>query len=84
MIILMRSAAPGEDLDRVVREAEAAGLRAQVVEASSRPAVVLSGGDPVDPARFESLPGVAQVVSGAAPWRLTSREARPEEAGSST
>ena len=78
MIILMRSAAPGEDLDRVVREAEAAGLRAQVVEASSRPAVVLSGGDPVDPARFESLPGVAQVVSGAAPWRLTSREARPE------
>ena len=78
MIILMRSAAPGEDLDRVVREAEAAGLRAQVVEASSRPAVVLSGGDPVDPARFESLPGVAQVVPGAAPWRLTSREARPE------
>lgn len=78
MIILMKSAAPGEDLDRVVREAEAAGLRAQVVEASGRPAVVLSGGDPVDPARFESLPGVAQVVPGAAPWRLTSREARPE------
>jgi len=78
MIILMRSAAPGEDLDRVVREAEAAGLRAQVVEASGRPAVVLSGGDPVDPARFESLPGVAQVVPGATPWRLTSREARPE------
>ena len=78
MIILMRSAAPGEDLDRVVREAEAAGLRAQVVEASSRPAVVLSGGDPVDPARFECLPGVAQVVPGAAPWRLSSREARPE------
>lgn len=78
MIILMRSTAPGEDLDRVVREAEAAGLRAQVVEASGRPAVVLSGGDPVDPARFESLPGVVQVVPGAAPWRLAAREARPE------
>jgi 3-deoxy-7-phosphoheptulonate synthase len=77
MIILMRSAAPGEDLDRVVREAEAAGLRAQVVEASGRPAVALSGGEPVDPARFECLPGVAQVVAGAGPWRLAAREAAP-------
>ena len=78
MIILMRSAAPGEDLDRVVREAEAAGLRAQVVDAGGRPAVALSGGDPADPARFESLPGVAQVVVGTGPWRLTARDSRPE------
>ena len=78
MIILMRSAAPGEDLDRVVREAEAAGLRAQVVEAGSRLAVALSGEATGDPARFESLPGVAQVLEGTNPWRLAAREARPE------
>jgi 3-deoxy-7-phosphoheptulonate synthase len=77
MIILMRSAAPGEDLDRVVREAEAAGLRAEVVEAGGRPAVALSGATPLDPARFECLPGVAQVVVGTGPWRLAARDARP-------
>src|SRR5262245_7215217 len=78
MIILMRSTAPGEDLDRVVREAEAAGLRAQVVDASRRPALGRSGGEAVEPARLEGLPGVAQVILGASPWRLAAREARPE------
>jgi 3-deoxy-7-phosphoheptulonate synthase len=78
MIILMRSAAPGEDLHRVVREAEATGLRADVLEFGGNRIVALSGDAPADPARFESLPGVAQVVGGAGPFRLAAREARPE------
>jgi 3-deoxy-7-phosphoheptulonate synthase len=80
MLIVMKKGTTQAEVDRVTDAARAAGFQAHVLPAADRTAIAVSGsGDPAGAARFESLPGVDQVVPFAPPYRLASREALPDD-----
>jgi 3-deoxy-7-phosphoheptulonate synthase len=80
MLIVMKKGATQDDLDRVFQAVHSMGFRASLIDGSERAAVGVTGNSkPIDPSRFESLPGVAQVVPDGPPYPLASRESKPQD-----
>jgi len=80
MLIVMKSDATQADVDHVVRVIEALGFRGHAMPGENRTAIGVTGNKTaVDPAHFENLPGVAEAIRVTQPYKLISKDLRPEK-----
>jgi 3-deoxy-7-phosphoheptulonate synthase len=79
MVIVMRGEATEDEVDGVVDRVGALGFRAHVSRGAERTIVGVIGDErPADPQAFEALEGVERVVPILHPFKLASREVRPD------
>ena len=80
MLIVMTSDATQSDIDRVVEIIEKLGLRGHPMPGESRTAIGITGNKgAIDPTHFENLPGVADAIRVTKPYKLISKDLRPEK-----
>ena len=80
MLIVMKSDATQSDIDRVLGIIEKLGFRGHAMPGETRTAIGITGNrGAVDPANFENLPGVADAIRVTQPYKLISRDLRPEK-----
>ncbi|HSU25063.1 MAG TPA: 3-deoxy-7-phosphoheptulonate synthase [Pyrinomonadaceae bacterium] len=80
MLIVMKSDATQDQVDRVVEIIEVLGLRGHVLPGETRTAIGITGNKgSVDPAHFENVPGVAEAIRVTKPYKLISKDLRPEK-----
>jgi 3-deoxy-7-phosphoheptulonate synthase len=80
MVIVMKKGSSREDLARVASAVEALGFRPHVFSGEERAAIGVTGNpNPIDPDVFERLPGVARAIPIGQPFKLASREMRPDD-----
>jgi len=79
MIVVMKRGATQEQIDHMVERVEEMGLRSHVIYGEER-TVIAAIGDKRDEHRtaLESGPGVAEVLPILAPYKVASREVKPE------
>ena len=79
MLVVMRHAAPQEDIDRVVATIEEMGYQARPMPGKQRTTVGLVGNDGrVDGSRLAALPGVQEILHVTKPYKQVSREWKAE------
>ena len=75
----MRAQAGEEEIARVCRKIESLGLQAHIIPGAQRTAIGITGNQGnLDPSEFEDLPGVAEAIAVSKPYKLVSREVKPE------
>ena len=80
MLIVMEAAATAEQIDSVVRHIERLGLKAHPIPGAHRTAIGVTGQQAgKDPAIVENFPGVKEVIQVTQPYKLVSREAKPDD-----
>jgi 3-deoxy-7-phosphoheptulonate synthase len=80
MLILMKSGANEAQAEAVVRTIQQLGFQAHVMRGVVRTAIGVTGNQsPIDPSRFETLPGVSEVIRVSKPYKLVTRDFRPEK-----
>ncbi|MBA2333870.1 MAG: 3-deoxy-7-phosphoheptulonate synthase [Blastocatellia bacterium] len=80
MLIVMKSDATRSDIDRVVEIIKKLGLRGHELPGESRTAIGITGNKgSVDPTHFENLTGVADAIRVTKPYKLISKDLRPEQ-----
>jgi 3-deoxy-7-phosphoheptulonate synthase len=80
MLIVMTADATEADIQRVVETIEVLGYKPHAMPGANRTAVGITGNaGAVDPSPFADLPGVAECVRVTKPYKLISRELRPEK-----
>lgn len=76
----MKSDASNADINRVIEVIETLGFRGHAMPGETRTAIGVTGNKgAVDPAHFENLPGVDQAIRVTQPYKLISKELRPEK-----
>jgi len=76
----MKSDATQADIDRIVEIIEGLGLRGHAMPGENRTAIGVTGNrNAIDPAHFENLPGVADAIRVTKPYKLISKDLRPEQ-----
>jgi len=79
MLVVMRSQATEEQVRQVVETIEIMGLRAHPIPGAQRTAIGITGNTgAIDALTFELLPGVAEAIRVSRPYKLVSREVKPE------
>ena len=79
MLVVMHAHATAEDISRVCARIETLGFRAHVMPGAERTAVGITGNHgPIPAAEFEDLPGVAEAIPVSKPYKLVSREVKPD------
>ncbi len=79
MLIVMTVGATPQQVDGVIRQVTTLGLRAHPIPGAQRVAIGITGNKgAVEPALFENLPGVLEVIPVSHPYKLVSREVKPE------
>src|SRR5690349_4589615 len=79
MLIVMGSHATSEDVPRICQMIEELGFKAHRMPAASRTALGLTGNPaPFEPGSFENMPGVAELIEVTHPYKLVSRELKPD------
>lgn len=80
MLIVMKSGANEAQADEVVRTIRELGFQAHVMPGVTRTAIGVTGNQsPIDPSRFETLPGVSEVIRVSKPYKLVTLDFRPEK-----
>ncbi|MFH1176496.1 MAG: 3-deoxy-7-phosphoheptulonate synthase [Acidobacteriota bacterium] len=80
MLVVMAIGATREQVERVTAHIEALGLKAHPIPGAQRVAIGVTGNrGALEPALFESLPGVLEVIPVSHPYKLVSRETKPED-----
>jgi len=80
MLIVMKSDATREDIARVEEVIEKLGFRPHVMPGESRTAIGVTGNPgAIDPTHFENLSGVAEAIRVTKPYKLISKDLRPEK-----
>lgn len=80
MLIVMKANATQADIERVAEIIEKLGYRPHMMPGASRTAIGITGNKGVvDPAHFENLPGVADAIRVTKPYKLISKDLRPEK-----
>ena len=80
MLIVMKSDATQSDIDGVVQIIERLGFRGHAMPGETRTAIGITGNKgSIDPAHFENLPGVADAIRVTQPYKLITRDLRPEK-----
>src|SRR5215471_2577506 len=76
----MRAQATDREIANVCERIQSLGFRAHVMPGAERTAVGITGNHgPVNPAEFEDLPGVAEAIAVSKPYKLVSREVKPDD-----
>jgi 3-deoxy-7-phosphoheptulonate synthase len=79
MLIVMTAQATQAQVEGVRRRIESLGFRPHIIPGAQRVAIGVTGNrGPIDPAEFEDLPGVAEAIRVSKPYKLVSRETKPE------
>jgi len=80
MLIVMRRDAGEEQVETVISALEAKGYQARPIPGGDRVSIaVLFNKEPVDPAWAQELPGVKETIPVTRPFKLVSRETKPED-----
>jgi 3-deoxy-7-phosphoheptulonate synthase len=80
MLIVMAVGATAEQVAAVTAHIEALGLKGHPIPGAQRVAIGITGNTGVlEPALFENLPGVLEVIPVSHPYKLVSREVKPDE-----
>lgn len=80
MLVVMDRGATSEQVDKVVRVIEDRGMTARPIPGGDRVSIgILNNQGPVDPALFLGLPGVKEAIPVTRPYKLVSREVKPED-----
>ncbi len=80
MLIVMKHDATQTDVERVVEIIEKLGFRPHTLPGESRTAIGVTGNaGAVDPTHFENLSGVAEAIRVTKPYKLLSKDLRPEK-----
>src|SRR5579863_5132019 len=75
----MRAQATEQDIARVCGKIQNLGFRPHVMPGAERTAIGITGNHgPVPAAEFEDLPGVAEAIPVSKPYKLVSREVKPD------
>jgi 3-deoxy-7-phosphoheptulonate synthase len=79
MLILMTQGASREQIDQVCRRIREAGLTPHEIPGSIRTAIGITGNrGPISAELFTKLPGVSECMPVSKPYKLVSREVKPE------
>jgi len=79
MLVVMKPGATEQDVAQVCRKIESMGFRPHPMPGALRTAVGITGNSgPLEPAEFETLPGVAEAIPVSKPYKLVSRELKSE------
>ncbi|WP_456432197.1 3-deoxy-7-phosphoheptulonate synthase [Thermosulfuriphilus sp.] len=79
MLVVMAKGATEEEIRRVVEVIRAHGWEPKVIPGGERTAIgVLRNKGPIDPGLFRDLPGVKEAIPVSKPYKLVSREMKPE------
>jgi len=80
MIIVMKSNATEQDIETVIQDVEARGLKANVIRGTERTVIAAVGEERIAGiTALESAPGVDEVMSIVAPYKMASREWKSEQ-----
>jgi len=79
MLIVMGAHATTDDVTRVCQKIEELGFKAHPMPGANRTAIGLTGNTgAVEPGWFENLPGVVELIQVTHPYKLVSRELKPD------
>src|SRR6266571_5219855 len=79
MLVVMGAHATAEDVARVCKKIEELGFKPHPMPGASRTAIGLTGNSgPVEPGFFENMPGVVELIEVTHPYKLVSREIKPD------
>lgn len=80
MLIVMKAGATEAQIHRVVSVVEELGYKPHVMPGATRTAIGITGNPgTIDPTHFETLPGVAEAIRVSKPFKLITRDFRPEK-----
>ena len=80
MLVVMRVGATKREIGRTVAAIRDLGYKPNVIPGSLRTAIGITGNrGAVDPERLRTLPGVAELIRVTRPYKLVSRETKPED-----
>jgi 3-deoxy-7-phosphoheptulonate synthase len=80
MLVVMQSAATEEQVREVCKRIEALGLKAHPMPGALRTAIGITGNEgALDLGVLESLPGVIECIPVSKPYKLVSRDTKPED-----
>ena len=80
MLVVMDKNATPEQIDKVVQTIESRGMTARPIPGGDRVSIgILHNRGPVDQAMFMGLPGVKEAIPVTRPYKLVSREVKPED-----
>ena len=80
MLIVMKADASQKDVERVLEVIEHLGFKPHALPGENRTAIGITGNNgAVDPTHFENLSGVAEAIRVTKPYKLISKDLRPEK-----
>jgi len=80
MLVVMEAGARPEQVEAVVRHIERMGLKAHPIPGANRTAIGVTGPQGIaDPTIVETFPGVREVIRVSHPYKLVSREIKPDD-----
>lgn len=80
MLIVMERDCSAEQIQKVLEKIQKMGFKAHPIPGEVRTAIGITGNrGSVDPAEFESIPGVAEAIPVTKPYKLVSREVKSED-----
>ncbi len=80
MLVVMDQNATQQQIDKVVQIIEARGMTARPIPGGDRVSIgILNNQGPVDQAMIMGLPGVKEAIPVTRPYKLVSREVKPED-----
>ncbi len=79
MLVVMRSDAAGEEISSIIQTIEELGFQAREIRGVQRTAIGIVGSvDGLDESSLRGLPGVSEIIRITRPFKLVSREWKPE------
>jgi len=79
VLVVMKAQAGSAEIARVCERIESLGFKPHIIPGEQRTAIGITGNSgPVDHAEFEDIPGVAEAIRVSKPYKLVSREMKPD------
>jgi 3-deoxy-7-phosphoheptulonate synthase len=80
MLVVMKAQATATDVEAVCRKIESLGFKAHSMPGAQRTAIGITGNrGEVNPTPLEEMPGVAEVIRVSKPYKLVSRDVKPDD-----
>ena len=79
MLVVMKAQAGAAEIARVCERIEALGFKPHIIPGEQRTAIGITGNSgAIETENFEDLPGVAEAIRVSKPYKLVSRETKPD------